>query len=175
MGRFKLISVLLLIVIQFYGQQKTDDKNKIKTIIDVYSKSVIERDSISFYSLFNDGNVVWCAAYRDRTQAKELEIKGKQKAGSNYFSGSYKGFMRGLFKYQATEDKFDNITIIEDGTVASVIMDYSFWANGKMTNWGGKYLNLIKKDGNWKITSVIYSLELIQYFKQPELKERQIR
>jgi len=41
-----------------------------------------------------------------------------------------------------------------------------------MTNWGGKYLSLIKRDGKWKITSVIYSLELTDYFEQPTLKER---
>ncbi|MEO6851208.1 MAG: hypothetical protein ABI166_11275 [Mucilaginibacter sp.] len=83
--------------------------------------------------------------------------------------------MRSLFRYKSTEDKFDHIRIIEDGTVASVVMDYSFWADDKMTNWGGKYLSLIKRDGKWKITSVIYSLELTDYFEEPTLKERQKR
>ncbi|MDQ5929334.1 MAG: hypothetical protein QG594_1113 [Bacteroidota bacterium] len=174
MEKFKIMSILLLAILPFYGQQKNDDNKKIIfAMIDDYSQSVMAKDSITFYSLFNDGNVTWCAGYKDRTQAKEIEVKGEVKAGSNYFSGSYKGFMRSLFRHQSTEDKFDNIKIIEDGTVASITMDYSFWADGKMTNWGSKYLNLIKRDGKWKITSVIYSLELIQYFKQPELKERQ--
>ena len=83
--------------------------------------------------------------------------------------------MRSLFRYKSTEDKFDHIRIIEDGTVASASIDYSFWADNKMTNWGGKYLLLIKRDGKWKITSVIYSLELSNYFEQPTLKERQKR
>lgn len=117
--------------------------------------------------------VTWCAAIKDKSQSKELEKKGIEKVKTNYFSGSYKDFLRGLFKYQTTEDKFDNIHIIEDGTVASVTMDYSFWANNKMTNWGGKYLTLIKRDGKWKITSVIYSLELVPYFKQPSLVQRE--
>ena len=173
MGKFKIMSILLLAVFPFYGQKKNDDKKTISAIIETYSQSVIAKDSVAFYSLFNEGNVIWCAAYKDRTQAKEIEAKGEAKAGSNYFSGSYKGFMRGLFRDKTTEDKFDNIKIVEDGTVASVTMDYSFWADNKMTNWGSKYLNLIKRDGKWKITSVIYSLELIKYFKQPDLKERQ--
>ncbi|MCD0466610.1 nuclear transport factor 2 family protein [Flavobacterium sp. ENC] len=173
--KFKMILILLLMAFPFYGQQKDDNKKAIRAIIDAYSESVITKDSIAFYSLFNEGNVVWCAAYKDRTQAREIEAKGEKKAGSNYFSGSYKGFMRGLYGDKSTEDKFDTIKIVEDGTVASVTMDYSFWADHKMTNWGSKYLNLIKRDGKWKITSVIYSLELIKYFKQPELKERQSR
>jgi len=42
-----------------------------------------------------------------------------------------------------------------------------------LTFWGCKYLALIKRDGKWKITSVIYSLEYTEYFSQPSLKKRQ--
>jgi hypothetical protein len=172
MKKINILSFILLITIQSFGQQKRDDNKKILDIIDSYSKSVIEKDSIVFYSLFNEDRVVWCAAYKDRTQAREIEERGIEKAGSSYFSGSYKGFLRSLFRYKTTEDKFDNIKIIEDGTVASVTMNYSFWADNKMTNWGSKYLSLIKRDGKWKITSVMYSLELVKYFKQPDRKNK---
>lgn len=156
-----------------YAQQKTDNRKNILDVINKYSQCVIERDSSAFYDLFNDGNVTWSAALKDRSQAKEVDRKGLKAAGSNYFSGSYKGFFRSLYRMQASEDKFDNIRIVEDGTVANVSMDYSFWANHKMTNWGGKYLSLIKRDGHWKITSVIFSLEYSDYFQQPTLKERE--
>jgi hypothetical protein len=163
----KLLSIVLLTtVLHSYAQQTTDNKKEINTIINQYIKSVIEKDSTTFYDLFNDGPVTWCASIKDSSHAKE-----KTKAA--YFSGSYKGFLRSLFRYKSTEDKFDNIRIVQDGTVASVTMDYSFWANDKMTNWGSKYLGLIKREGKWKITSVIYSLELTDYFQQPTLKERQ--
>jgi hypothetical protein len=168
-----LIFGFLMIIQNSNAQQESGNKKEILNIIKLYSESVIKKDSITFYNLFNDGNVTWCAALKDKSQNKEVEIKGTEKARSNYFSGSYKGFLRSLFKYKAIEDKFDNIHIIEDGTVAAVTMDYSFWANDKMTNWGGKYLTLIKRDGKWKITSVIYSLELLPYFEQPSLSKRQ--
>lgn len=169
-----LLSIIILITAKYsYAQQKTDIRKEIISIINNYSKSVIEKDSVTFYSLFNDGAVTWCAALKDRSQAKEFEKTGTMSVRRNYFSSSYKAFMRSLFRYKSTEDKFDQIRIIEDGTVASVSMDYSFWADSKMTNWGGKYLLLIKRDGKWKITSVIYSLELSDYFEQPTLKERQ--
>jgi hypothetical protein len=167
------IIICLTFIHHANAQQKSDDKKEINTIINQYSESVIKRDSVAFYTLFNDGIVTWCAALKDKSQAKEVAQKGADKARSNYFSSSYKDFLRGLFKYESTEDKFDNIHIITDGTVATVTMDYSFWANNKMTNWGGKYLTLIKRDGKWKITSVIYSLELLPYFEQPSLSKRQ--
>lgn len=174
MKNIKLLIFVFLITFQFSnGQEKTSNKKEIYNIIKLYSESVIQKDSITFYNLFNDGTVTWCAALKDKSQQKEVEKKGADKARTNYFSSSYKDFLRGLFNYETTEDKFDNIAIIEDGTVASVTMDYSFWANNKMTNWGGKYLTLIKRDGKWKITSVIYSLELLPYFEQPSLSKRQ--
>jgi len=170
----QLIAIVFLAALQqSFAQQSTDNKKQILNILDIYSESVIKRDSIAFYSLFNDGTVTWCAAVKDRSQSKRNQAKGTYPAESNYFSSSYKGFLRSLFRHQSTEDKFDAVKIIEDGTVASVTMDYSFWADRKMTNWGCKYLSLIKKDGKWKITSVIYSLELTEYFEQPTLKERQ--
>lgn len=175
MKAIKLLTFVLLITIQnLYPQQKATDKAAINEIIHQYSESVIKKDSVTFYNLFNDGTVTWCAALKDKSQSKEA-AKNTGKVRSNYFSGSYKGFLRGLFGYESTEDKFDNVHIIEDGTVASVTMDYSFWANHKMTNWGGKYLTLIKRDGKWKITGVIYSVELTSYFEQPSLIERQKR
>ena len=173
MKNLKLIAVVLFTMVQSYGQQKADNKKAINDIINTYIRTVIERDSVAFYDLFNDGRVTWCASLKDRSQAKEIEAKGLENARNGYFEGSHKDFFRSLFRYQSTEDKFDNITIIEDGTVASVTMDYSFWANNKMTNWGGKYLTLIKRDGKWKIASVIYSLELINYFPQPSIEKRQ--
>jgi ketosteroid isomerase-like protein len=174
MKRTKLLSIILLLTVQqVFAQQAADNKKEITDIITKYTQSVIAKDSVTFYSLFNDGPVIWCGAVKDRSQAKETEKRGAKAARSNYFSASYKGFLRALFRYKSTEDKFDNIRITEDGTVASVTMDYSFWADGRMTNWGGKYLGLIKRDGKWKITSVIYSVELTEYFEQPTLKERQ--
>lgn len=166
----KTIIIISLIVMAGWqpvsAQQVPDNKKEINKIIEIYSKSVIDRDSVLFYSLFNEGNVTWCAALKDRSIASDH-------AKRSYFSGSYQQFFRGLFRYNHTEDKFDNIRIIEDGTVATVAMDYSFWADNKMTNWGGKYLTLIKRQGSWKIASVIYSLELTSYFEQPPLSERQ--
>jgi hypothetical protein len=174
MKAIKLPPIIFLMITQHaYAQQKKANKEEIIVVTNNYSKYVIAKDSTAFYSLFNDGPVTWCAALKERSQAKELEIKGIKAARRNYFSGSYQAFMRSLFRYKSTEDKFDHIRIIEDGTVASVSMDYSFWADNKMTNWGGKYLTLIKRAGKWKITSVIYSLELTDYFDQPALKERQ--
>jgi len=174
MKSISLLTIVLVMAVQMsHAQQTTSDIRQLSAIVELYSKSVIERDSAVFYDLFDNGVVTWCAALKPASRVRELEAKGSKAPESNYFSGSHKRFMRSLFRYKTTEDKFDNISITTDGTVASVMMDYSFWANNAMTNWGNKYLTLIKKDGSWKITGVLYSLELTQYFPQPTLSERQ--
>jgi len=174
MRTIKLLSIIGLITVsQSYAQQSPDNKKEIRIILDTYSKCVTEKDSAAFYNLFNNGIVTYCAAIKDRSQAKEIGKSGSKGVRSNYFASSYKDFMRSVCSMKSAEDKFDNVRIVEDGTVASVTLDYSFWADSKMTNWGGKYLTLIKRDGKWKITSVIYSVELTDYFEQPPLKERE--
>jgi hypothetical protein len=133
-----------------YGQHNSADNSAdnsaIAALIQTYSESVINRDSVTFYSLFNDGPVIWCGAEKDR---------------SSYFFSTYKNFMRGLFSLHSTVVKFDNIRIVTDGAVGAVMMDYSFWDDDKMSNKGSKYLSLLKEHGKWKIISVYYSIEPI--------------
>ena len=173
MSYLKLTYILLAFFwMPTYAQNDQDDKKQISKLIESYSRCVIERDSLRFYELFNDGPVVWAAVLAERSAAREKAELNDRKPRSNYSSGSYKGFMRAILRYGSTADKFDNIRIVTDGSVAAVTMDYSFWAEHKMTNWGGKYLCLVKRDGKWKITSVIYSIELSNYYPQPPLKIR---
>lgn len=170
--KYVLLGMLLFTSKFALSQQKNADDKAIYTSINSYSRSVIGRDSASFYELFNNDPVSWCAALAPLSQFGELSKSGQQKPRSAYFSGSYKAFMRSLFRHRSTEDKFDNIQITSDGTAASVTMDYSFWADGRMTNWGRKLLMLIKREDRWKITSVAYSIELTGYRAQPSAKGR---
>ncbi|WP_300685034.1 hypothetical protein [Chryseobacterium sp.] len=57
------------------------------------------------------------------------------------------------------EEIFRNISIENNDVIASVIFDYSFLSNRKASNWGKEFWHLAKINGQWKIISVIYSLE----------------
>jgi hypothetical protein len=58
---------------------------------------------------------------------------------------------------------FENVQIINEDVVSSVIFDYTFWSDKKMKNYGKELWQLIKTDGQWKITSVIFSYELAEF------------
>ncbi|MGC5743948.1 DUF4440 domain-containing protein [Chryseobacterium sp. NFX27] len=161
-------TLILALFLSFnFSFAQTQDETEIRKVMEEFMQCIKTRDEAKFVSLFQDP-VLWTGIYKDRTQAKRLE---KNPKAEYYFTDDYKAFIRG-FKDDKSEEKFDNIKIIEDGAVASANFDYSFWYDGKMENWGKEIWTLMKIHGKWKITSVTFSMDLTEYFPQPSLKER---
>ncbi|REC46451.1 nuclear transport factor 2 family protein [Chryseobacterium pennipullorum] len=160
--------LLLLWVLSFnFSLAQTKDETEILKVMNDFMESIKTRNEAQYLSLFQEP-VLWTGIYRDRTHAKRLE---KNPKAEYYFADDYKAFIKS-FKDEKSEEKFDNIKIIEDGAVASANFDYSFWYDGKMENWGKEIWTLMKINGAWKITSVTFSMDLTNYFPQPSLKER---
>ncbi|MBP2616151.1 nuclear transport factor 2 family protein [Chryseobacterium jejuense] len=160
--------LLLLLVLSFnFSFAQTKDETEILKVMNDFMESIKTRNETQYLSLFQEP-VLWTGIYKDRTQAKRLE---KNPKAEYYFADDYKAFIKG-FKDDKSEEKFDNIKIVEDGAVASANFDYSFWYNGKMENWGKEIWTLMKINGIWKITSVTFSMDLAKYFPQPSLNER---
>ncbi|MBK1895896.1 nuclear transport factor 2 family protein [Chryseobacterium paridis] len=149
----------------FFAQSK--DEVAIRKVMDDFMSCIKTGDEVKYLSLFQDP-VQWTGVYVDRTQVKRLE---KNPKADSHFVDDYKTFIKG-FKDDKSEEKFDNIKIIEDGSIASANFDYSFWYDGKMSNWGKEIWTLMKINGAWKITSVTFSMDFTKYFAQPSLKER---
>ncbi|AZA93337.1 nuclear transport factor 2 family protein [Chryseobacterium sp. G0162] len=160
--------LLLLLVLGFnFSFAQTKDEKEILKVMNDFMESIKTRNEAQYLSLFQEP-VLWTGIYKDRTQAKRLE---KNPKAEYYFADDYKAFIKG-FKDDKSEEKFDNIKIVEDGAVASANFDYSFWYDGKMENWGKEIWMLMKINGIWKITSVTFSMDLAKYFPQPSLNER---
>ncbi|MCS4302038.1 nuclear transport factor 2 family protein [Chryseobacterium sp. BIGb0232] len=160
--------LLLLLIVSFnFSFAQTKDETEILKVMNDFMESIKTRNEPKYLSLFQEP-VLWTGIYKDRTQAKRLE---KNPKAEYYFADDYKAFIKG-FKDDKSEEKFDNIKIVEDGGVASANFDYSFWYDGKMENWGKEIWTLMKINGIWKITSVTFSMDLAKYFPQPSLNER---
>lgn len=160
--------LLLLLLVSFnFSFAQTKDEMEIHKVMNDFMECIKTGNEAKYLSLFQEP-VLWTGIYKDRTQAKRLE---KNPKADYYFADDYKTFIKS-FKDDKSEEKFDNIRIIEDGAVASANFDYSFWYDGKMENWGKEIWTLMKINGVWKITSVTFSMDLSKYFQQPSLKER---
>lgn len=161
--------IILLLILNFshlFGQKKfTSEKQKIENILQIFMECIETKDSLKMYSLFHNGPVTWVGVYKDTTQKERLK---KDSSALNYKIADYKTWFRAVCKPSPRREDFHNVEIIEDGSVASVTFDYSFWANGKKGNWGKEYWHLVNENGNWKIASVIFSIELEIYRSRPQ-------
>ncbi|REC62886.1 hypothetical protein DRF65_08680 [Chryseobacterium pennae] len=60
------------------------------------------------------------------------------------------------------------MNIDTDGSIASVAFNFSFWAGGKKGLWGKESWGLVKIKNEWKITSVIFSMENENISPEPQ-------
>jgi hypothetical protein len=148
---------------------KVDHKQTIHRIMDSFMKCIHKKDEATYYSLFAEGPISWYGVMKDES---DRQIKKKNPKAKSWFSDSPKEFYDSLRDEDKNEERFDNITIIEDGSIASVTFDYSFWRKGKMLNWGTEHWGMVRIDGKWKISSVVFSMDMTEYAKQPTLKHR---
>lgn len=159
--------VLLFLLSFSFSFAQTKDETEIRKLMDDFMACIKTKDEAKYLSLFQEP-VLWIGIYKERSQEKRKE---KSPTAGAYFTDDYKAFIKS-FSDDKSEEKFDNIKIIEDGAIASANFDYSFWYDGKMENWGKEIWTLMKINGVWKITSVTFSMDLTKYFPQPSLNER---
>jgi CubicO group peptidase (beta-lactamase class C family)/diadenosine tetraphosphate (Ap4A) HIT family hydrolase len=141
-----------------------DEKKAIENLMQTFMKCIINKDSTTFYSLFHTDPVTWVGISKEKSWQEDLKSNSKAK---DFFKSTYRNFFKSLLKPKKFEEKFYNTEIVNDREVASATFDYSFWVNDKKQNWGKESWGLIKTDGKWKITSVIFSFEYESV--QPEL------
>lgn len=159
-----IITFLVILLTQSVFSQTKTDKREIQKVLNTFMECLVKKDSIKFYNLFHEDPIVWVGVTRQRSYRSELE---KNKSEKDYFSATYKEFYRAFFNKEI-EEKFYNIQILQDGYIATVIFDYSFWNKGEKTNWGKESWGLIRTNGKWKITSVIFSIEYESINPEPK-------
>ncbi|WP_223606467.1 nuclear transport factor 2 family protein [Chryseobacterium sp. OSA05B] len=162
------LSIFLLGFNLTYSQNKTEtEKHKVelRKVLDTFMSSLKAKDSTSLYNLFYDGPVTWVGVYKDKTQQKRIE---KDPKSSDHKLADYKSWFRSTTKGSVKEEKFSNVNIDTDGSIASVTFDFSFWAGGKKGLWGKESWGLVKIKNEWKITSVIFSMEQESISPEPQ-------
>lgn len=158
---------VLILLFGFSGQTENPEKTEIESVINTFMDCIIKKDQTKFYSLFHKDPVVWVGVSKPKTYQDDLK---KNSSDKGYFSSNYKQFMKSLLDKNTYEEKFYNIEITNDEGIAAVTFDYSFWKNQKKINWGKESWALVKVNGQWKITSVIFSLEMEDVAAEPARK-----
>jgi hypothetical protein len=151
-------------------QKEGNNKKELTQILTDFMGYLVKKDSVKFYALFHEDPIIWVGVIKEKSHQEDLKKDQNEK---NYFSSTYRQFYRSISNLGANEEKFYNIDIKEDGSIASVTFDYSFCENKKKINWGQESWGLIKINGQWKIVSVIFSLEFENINSEPKrLKQK---
>ena len=161
--------ILFLIISSGLTAQERSSKENLKLFVKDYFNVINGKDSTSISTFLYDENVSWVGTYKDKTYEELSHHNHKLRP---YFSGDFKGFKSDFSEGKNSEVKYDNVKIIEDGSVASVNLDYSFWFNGQMKHWGKEIWTLVKVFNQWKISNIVYSMENVENAKQSSLKQR---
>lgn len=156
----------------FAQSNKKNEKAEIKAIVTEFMNCLVKKDSVKFYGLFYPGNVAWVGGIKDKTFQDNLKNNA---AARDYFIGDYKQFYRFISDSGADQEKFYNINIENDENIAAVIFDYSFWKNKIKQNWGKESWGLVKVDGQWKIASVLFSIEMEKISPEPKMKNKTLK
>lgn len=165
----RIFTILFLFFSSFSMAQSSSDKEQIKQLIKDYYNVINGKDSTHISAFLYNENVNWIGAYKSKTFEELSHHRHKLKPT---FSGDFKEFKSDVSEGKNSEVKYDNLKIIEDGNVASVNLDYSFWADNKMKHWGKEIWTLVKVHNQWKISNIVYSMENVDNAKQPSLKQR---
>ncbi|SHG43646.1 hypothetical protein [Pedobacter caeni] len=148
-------------------QQDPHTRKELEKVIEDFRTSIIEKDSVKFYTLFHQAPVVWIGVDKEKSQ-RHFKSKNKNYK-SNFFSDSPQGFIRRIVtEKEPEEEKFYDIKIEGDERIASITFSYSYWRSGEKQNWGKESWALIRANGLWKITAVLFSSEMENVTSEPK-------
>jgi hypothetical protein len=87
---------------------------------------------------------------------------------------NYRSFIRFVVSSKVkAEEKYNNVTIWNDNTIATLSFNYSFWIGGKETNWGIETWQLLFNGKEWKIMSALFSANDEQVTPDPAQTKNQ--
>jgi hypothetical protein len=128
---------------------------EIATLVQTFQSSISSKDGDKLQTLFLPEGSNWWSILDDATYAT---IKQKRPDASRVVAGDLRKFANFIkTTAQAPREDFTNIRIQTDGMVGTVYFDYAFFLDSKQTNHGVETWQVLKTDGGWKISALVYS------------------
>ena len=135
-----------------------DAQAQIRQLIERFQTAVIGKDRAALGALFLPTSNSWIAV---PSAATYRIVKTKHPKARRYLPDSYTHFIDFVCNsVQPLQEKFSNVRIATDDTVASVYFDYVFLDSGKPVNHGSEVWQLINTGNGWKINALVYSINL---------------
>lgn len=153
--RFRHLLVLLALVASVPCAAADSPKAEIEQVVTRFQGALKNHDRVALASLFLTDSKAWWNVLGDESYSK---VKAKHPEATRYKASTWQEFADYVGSTKASiEERFHNVRIETDGSVASVYFDFEFVADGKVGNRGAETWQLIRTDDGWKIASMLYS------------------
>ncbi|WP_086933900.1 hypothetical protein [Agarilytica rhodophyticola] len=141
-----------------YASTKHERNADIWNIIASFKQAIAGKDKEKFLSLFVEEEVSWIGVISDQTRQQLIEKNKKFEQQPKVIHSTPENFIDDIVKNPASlRETFDNVEIVRDNDVASVVFDYVFYQNDTKRNWGQESWLLINTTKGWKIHAVNFS------------------
>lgn len=163
---FTILAVLIFSKMSYAQNiQGSSDTAAIRKILNSFTQAIIKKDSATLASLFANTPIAFLSV---RGAETVTYLKKKDPSTPFIQIRNYKDFIAYVAQTKnQVEEKFYNVRIRTDGSVASLSSDYSFWSNNQKSNWGQENWELVFNGTDWKIAVIIWSVNLEVAEKEP--------
>lgn len=133
----------------------TETRAQIQQLAETFRAAIVAKDGKTLCGLFI-ANSFWAQVYGDRVYA---DVKAQDPTSPQIVPGNCRQFADYLGAgKERFEEKFSNLRINGDDTVASLYFDYVFLIDNQVSNSGVETWQLIHTREGWKINSLTYSV-----------------
>ena len=158
---------LILCVSHYSLASTTKTQQAIEDVIEQFKNAIFEKDETAFLRLFHSGDVSWVGVISEETIDMLVSKDPRYAQQPRIMPGTPKSFIEGVMSTDVvSREEANNIQIIADENVASVMFDYRLYKDDKLNNWGKENWQLINTPDGWKINAVNFS-----YVMNPALLE----
>ncbi|MCA3003294.1 MAG: DUF3471 domain-containing protein [Burkholderiales bacterium] len=142
---------------------------QIQALVEAYRTSIIDKDKAKFLGALVNENIPWISVFEDETFRRRQEATVEpEKVARQGTVNARELIDANVAVRQKMEEKISNVQITTDGNKGSVVFDYSFQYDGRVTNWGKATWQVVNTNTGWKINSISYT---VAYPELPKRKE----
>lgn len=137
-----------------------EDIQAITRVTEEFQAAIIARDGKRLSSLVLNPNILFTSPATEEFVRRLREKVNPDEDGLP--PAGFRNFVNFVANAKVpVQEKFSNVKITQDGHVAWVVFDYEFLEDNKVQNYGIESWNLVRRDGKWKIFSVVWSVNLV--------------
>lgn len=156
MYRTRAIFTILACLAGVPAAAQQPDTAPIRLVVQQFQSAVIARDGAALGALFLPDHDSWLSVLDDASYAA---AKARNPAARKVSASTWQKFVDFIGNSpKPVEERFTNVRIDSNGTVASVYFDFDFLVDGAVTNRGAESWQLVHTENGWKISAMLYSV-----------------